>query len=205
MNDDELLARLRAADPAAGTDAPDPWVDEMAEATMRENDQLTTPLTTIESGRRRARWPLAAAAAAVVALGATGVLLSGAGDEPAPPSARPAQVMTLGLPASDAMGSCLAFSVDVLRPMEVAFSGTATVVESKAVTLRVDRWYKGGDGSQLVKLATLDGAVALEGGVEFEEGRRYLITATGGTVNSCGYSSEWTPEMESAFDEAFGK
>ena len=39
MNDDELRARLQAADPAQ-RDAPvDSWIDELVEATMTENEQ----------------------------------------------------------------------------------------------------------------------------------------------------------------------
>ncbi|GAA6525150.1 hypothetical protein [Intrasporangium sp. DVR] len=205
MSDDELRARLRAADPAAGTDAPDLWVDEMAEATMTDG-QLTERRPAPEAldrPARRARWLLAAAAAALVAVAAVGLSLDRAGDGSAPPAAQPSQVMTLSLPANDPMAMCLAFSVDVLRPMEVAFSGTATAVGARSVTLRPDHWYKGGDGSDLVRLATLGDTVALEGGIAFEEGKRYLITATGGTVNACGFSAEWSPEMAAAYTEAF--
>jgi hypothetical protein len=46
--------------------------------------------------------------------------------------------------------------------------------------------------------------VALEGGVEFADGQTYLVTATDGTVNGCGYSGLATPELQSAFDSAFG-
>ena len=40
-------------------------------------------------------------------------------------------------------------------------------------------------------------------GVDFGQGQRYLLTATGGVVNGCGFSGPATPELERAFDEAF--
>jgi hypothetical protein len=35
-------------------------------------------------------------------------------------------------------------------------------------------------------------------------GEQYLITATDGNVNYCGFSGPSTPELRSAFEEAFG-
>jgi hypothetical protein len=113
--------------------------------------------------------------------------------------------MTLGLAAEDAAASCIGLSVEFLRPMEVAFSGTATAVEERAVTITPDRWYKGGNGATAVELTTMGPEmVALLGNVQFEEGKRYLITATNGQVNACGFSAEWNPEMAAMFEQAFG-
>ena len=41
-------------------------------------------------------------------------------------------------------------------------------------------------------------------GVELVAGEEYLLTATDGVVNGCGFSGPSTPELEAAFDEAFG-
>jgi hypothetical protein len=112
--------------------------------------------------------------------------------------------MTLSVPGGDASGMCIQFSVDALRPMDVALSGTATQVGSNSVTLAPDHWYKGSDGSTVVTLKTLGDSVILEGGIVFEQGKRYLVTATRGTVNACGFSGEWTPQMATAYAEAFG-
>lgn len=206
MNDDELLARLRAADPAHGDtsaadDAPGhgpSWIDDLTEATMTDSREA------IETPTRPRRW-LPAAAAAVV-LAATGIALAarGGGDD-APPAAQPTTVMTLTLPADDAMASCMQVSAEVLRPMEVAFSGIATEVEEEAVTIAPDRWYKGGEGATVVKLTTMGPEmVALIYNVQFEKGTRYLITATDGQVNACGFSAEWSPELAAMFEQAFG-
>lgn len=205
MNDDELLARLEAADPARTVDedvATGPsWIDDLTEATMTETRERTG--RPIERPRRRRLWIPAAAAAAVLA--ATAIALTASGDDDAPPAAQPAAGMTLTLPADDAMASCMQLSVESLRPMEVAFSGTATTVEDRAVTITPDHWYKGGDGATSVKLATMgEEKVALLGSVQFEQGKRYLVTATDGQVNACGFSAEWTPELAQVFEQAFG-
>ncbi len=39
----------------------------------------------------------------------------------------------------------------------------------------------------------------------FRVGERYLVTATDGTVNGCGFSGPATPELERAFEEAFAR
>lgn len=207
MNDDELLARLRAADPAADDAGPAPsWMDDVTEATMK-TDVKPDVRDAQRRGRvqsRRRAWAVGAAAAAVLAAGAVGIALSRGGDEPIPPSAKPAAVMTLALPAGNAAGMCMRFSVEGLRPMEVALSGTVTAVTDGSATLEVDRWYKGGDGSTEVRLTTRDRSPSLEGGVDFEKGRRYLVTATGGQVTGCGFSAAWTPDLAAAYEQAFG-
>ena len=43
----------------------------------------------------------------------------------------------------------------------------------------------------------------LIGGVTFEPGQQYLITATDGVVNYCGFSGPVSPELQALFDQAF--
>ena len=176
----------------------------MSKATTQTTD--TRADATRRTGRpsRRTTWALGAAAATLVAAAGVGIF-AGRGEAPAPPAAKPAKVMTLSLPGSGAAaGMCLQFSVDALRPMDVALSGTATQVGTDTVTLTPDHWYKGSDGSTAITLTTLGDSVILEGGIVFEQGKRYLVTATQGTVNACGFSGEWTPQMAAAYAEAFG-
>lgn len=194
MNDDELLARLRAADPARHIDPAPSWTEELVEAVMDAKDQPA-------EGRRT--WMLVGAvAAAVVAVGAGTYVVLGGGDEPDGGSAPPRQELALAVPAPDTMQMCMQFSVDGLRPMELAFSGTVTEVEGETARIETDRWYKGGD-ADVVTLEAPSADVLLEGGITLAEGERYLITATGGTVSSCGFSGPWTAEMAAAYDEAF--
>ena len=44
----------------------------------------------------------------------------------------------------------------------------------------------------------------LEGGIAFEEGKRYLVSAVDGQVATCGLSAPYSEEMAAAYDEAFG-
>jgi hypothetical protein len=39
--------------------------------------------------------------------------------------------------------------------------------------------------------------------VEVVDGQRYLLTATDGTVNGCGFIGPASPELEHAFAQAF--
>jgi len=48
------------------------------------------------------------------------------------------------------------------------------------------------------------GLEALIGGIPFESGEQYLITAYDGQVNYCGFSGPSTPEFRASFVEAFG-
>jgi hypothetical protein len=101
-----------------------------------------------------------------------------------------------------AMASCLAFEVAILADMPLAFEGTVSAVEGEQVTLAVDHWFKGTDAST-VELSAPAGMGALIGGIEFTAGSTYLVTATDGVVNYCGYSGPSTPEYRAAFEQAF--
>jgi hypothetical protein len=200
MNDDELRARLQAADPARSDAPADSWIDELVEATMTVQDRNEQ-----ERPVRRRRWLVsgAAAAAAVVAVGGYAFVAGGSGDDDKGRDEARTE-MVLSLPDPGAMQSCVQFSVDILRDMQSAFDGTATEVDDAGVTLDVNRWYKGGDTDVVVLDNPSDLPVSLEGEIDFVEGERYLVTATDGAVNICGYSGVWTQEMADAFETAYG-
>lgn len=108
--------------------------------------------------------------------------------------------------AGISLGSCVPFDVSVLAAMPVAFAGTATEITDTTVTLTVDRWFTTDTvETDLVNIALPPGntSAALDG-VDFVTGDRYLVTATGGTVNGCGFSGQATPELEASFEAAFG-
>ena len=102
------------------------------------------------------------------------------------------------------MSSCLRFDVAILRDMPVAFAGTVTKLTDETVTLDVDRWYTGGTADRVtVSVPDTQTSIALDG-VQFVDGKRYLLTATNGTVNGCGFSGPVTPELDQAYAQAFG-
>jgi len=200
MNDDELRARLQAADPARRDAPADSWIDELVVATVNEQENRT------EEPRGRTRWlvpGVAAAAVAAIAVGGYAFIAAddgGGGDK----GDEQRTELALTLPAPDPMQMCIQFSAETLRPMEKAFAGTAADVTGDQVTLDVDRWYKGGDADVVELTGSTDAGVLLEGGIQFTEGERYLVTATGNDVNGCGFSGVYTDDMAAAFDEAFG-
>ena len=202
MNDDErsaeadevLLRRVQAADPARRLQPADSWMPGLTDAAMRA--------TLVNSETRPRRWaPVMAAAASVILLGVAYAYVSAS-----EPAGTPVPtVTTLALPASSgtSINSCLPFDVQYLRDMPVALSGIATDIGDDGVTLDVDHWYAGGS-ADVVRLANYDANTVSLDGFSFEAGNRYLITATGGTVNFCGFSGPWNQDLADAFDRAFG-
>lgn len=156
----------------------------------------STERTDAAPGRSPARpWMIVTGAViAVLALASIGWFYDGDGfDE---------KTLSLSLGTDDASASCLAFDPATLAGMSPAFAGTARTVEDETVVLVVDRWYAG-DEAAIVELRAPTGLEALTGGIRFEVGQQYLITATDGTVNYCGYSGPATPELQAAYDTAF--
>ncbi|MEJ7627983.1 MAG: hypothetical protein WKF54_00160 [Nocardioidaceae bacterium] len=194
---DDLEERLRAADPTTSADSTRPassWVADLVAATM--NDQ---------SSVKSRRWRVPAAAAAIMVLGLGGYAIAQNGQDTTDPrasnSARPLELAIAG--AGTSLSSCVPFSVDVLAEMPVAFSGTVVEVGEGTVLLSVDHWYRGGATEQ-VEISSPDlSTVSLDGAVSFSDGKRYLVTATNGVVNVCGFSAEWNADTAAAFDEAF--
>lgn len=196
---DELRERLRRIDPVPPEAPVDPITSPRARALLE--DIVTTPTDTPRTpatGRRSTRWLVAAAAALVLVAAGGGVLATLGGDEPA------AEVLVLDDGGVDpALASCLPFDVAILRDLPLAFAGTVTAYQADRATIEVDRWYAGGD-ADVVELTWTPGLSSLIGTPEPEVGQRFLLTATDGVVNGCGYSGPATPELEAAFAEAFG-
>jgi hypothetical protein len=197
---DELRGRLAAVDPAKRVSV-NPIPDQLMEHIMTTT--TPTPHTDSASQKRPARrWQLPAlggVAAAIVAA-VIGVATLGGGTSPA--TATPLELTGGG----DAMASCLPFSVDILDDMVTAFEGTVTAVDGPTVTLDIDRWYHDGTGSEAetVVVNAPEGMEALIGGIAFDVGGQYLISADAeGNVAYCGYSAPATDDMRSSFEQAF--
>lgn len=180
----ERLARLDPMPPGVPTEA----------VTTPSSRRLMEEITSMETATQtsRGRWmPVAAALALVVGLAATSVFAGGG--EP------------LALAASDpgATGICMQFSVDELARAEVAFEGKAVSVEGSRVELEVENWFKGGDTGRVV-LEAPTGMELLIDGISFESGDSYLVSASAGSVNYCGFSGVASDQLRAAFQEAFG-
>ncbi len=202
MNDDELLARLREADPARRDAPADSWIDNLVEDTMSTTPEQPAQPSPAQPPRRH--WAAMVASAAAVAVVAAGVAFAlNRGDDAGTQQAQKT-VTELSLPADDAVtGMCLQISAEALRNVDLALEGTVTEVTDDRVVLAVDRWFKGGD-TDLVALVPADaGMVALIGAITFEQGARYLVSAADGVVNSCGFSGPYSAELAAVFDEAF--
>jgi hypothetical protein len=204
MNDDDLRARLARVDPTRGSaDTEGPTAQEIRERVMQTIEQSDT----VEAGRPQRRTGLVVAAAASVAALAIGaaVFAGNNGSTSKKPDKAPT-TLALAVPAGDggvSMNSCVMFDVNFLKEMPVAFAGTVTEIGAGSVTLDVDRWYKGGDADRVTVSNPDNTSVALDG-VEFTDGGRFLVAATDGTVNGCGFSGPASAELERAYAEAFG-
>jgi hypothetical protein len=217
MTDDPLRDRIAGLDPAAGR-ATDPMTSVTARALLEEI--MNTPVTETETdappapaGNRKS-WalPTLIAAAAVIALGVGAIAASGGfggghdeeiADAPATTGAPgKLKVLELTAPGDNVAQMCIAISPELVADMPVAFKGTVDTSEGGVVTLTIDQAYKGTD-AQVATLIAPEGLEALIGGVTFEPGQQYLITATDGVVNYCGFSGPATPELQAIFDQAF--
>jgi hypothetical protein len=201
----ELRDRLRAADPASSL----PPADPDGAARLLE-DVMSTELTTEnrETGTRN-RGPLTwlVAAAAVLIIAGVGVfaVLNHDDDPAAPPTAQHAGTVTeLSAPAPAAYSArCLVPTAETLSGQELAFDGTVTTIADGVVTLQVSHWYAG-DPTDLVRVqAPADVLQRLVGAVDFEDGGRYLVSATGGRVTVCGFSAPYSADLAAMYDQAF--
>jgi hypothetical protein len=197
-SDDELRTRLARLDPAPAGTPVDPVTSPRAREMVER--AMSTPVQTARAhpaaARRRRPLLLAAAAGAAAAVVAGVLVLGGNSEDEA------ASTLALSLPPADVAASCVMFDVQFLAQMPVALAGTVTAVEEGRVTLEVDRWYRGGT-ADVVTIAVPVGSSAALDGVDFRNGERYLVTATDGTVNGCGFSGPAGAELERAFEEAF--
>jgi hypothetical protein len=210
-DDDALRVRLARLDPAGPGTAVEP-VDGPRVTTDLER-VMQTDLSTEELSRsetpstRRRPWLIGASAAAVAAVAIAASFVLGGGDDGATPGTPDKPKTTLALTVAGGgptMASCIMFEINFLREMPVAFGGTVTSVQPDKVTVAVDHWYKGGTADEVTVAVREPGTVALDG-VEFTEGQKYLITATDGNVNTCGFSGPATPELTRSFEQAFGQ
>ena len=199
---EELRNSLKRLDPmqaAVSTESP---TTESSRHRMERVMSTTTHLTTPPTGARAPKRWVPAIATVVVAAVAVGIFtFTVGGSDPAPVAGPP---LELSLGDSDVLASCIIFDVAILRDMPMAFEGTVTAIDGARGTLTVDHWYKGGDAAEVALTGGSADMVSLIGAFPLEVGSSYLVTATDGNVNFCGYSGPATPELRGYFEEAFG-
>ncbi|WP_329546470.1 hypothetical protein OG548_21115 [Streptomyces sp. NBC_01356] len=207
MNDDELLARLRSADPALTSSAPPPDTDRLVEATLNTDTETalqlaeTTAGTTTRpakaAGRGRRNLFGLAAAAGLLMLGGTiagGIVANN--DNGHPVSAGP---LTLTAESGSANRKCMEPVPDQLRRYPTLFEGTVTSIKGSMVTFRVDHWLQGGDADTVVLDSNTDQPETLT----FTDGEHYIVAAENGVVPSCG--ANWaSAETIAKFRQAYG-
>jgi hypothetical protein len=198
---DKLRERLARLDPMRPGVSTEPLTTESSRNLLEEimSTSLTEqPEATPEPKRKGSLVAVAAATALVLAVGGAFALIGGGED---PVASGPPLELNAG--GDDPMAMCIVFSVEELAKAPVAFEGTVTSVEGETITLDVDEWFKGGDAGQVILHAPA-GMEALIAGFPFEVGAQYLITAYDGNVNYCGFSGPSTPELRTAYEQAFG-
>jgi hypothetical protein len=207
MNDDELRNRLARLDPQAATPVDpitSPRAQDLLERTMTTQTELMNESPTDPPRRRRGLTMVAAASVAAAGIVAAVVMTN---DGPTAPAKK--TNLTLTGPAAAAPGrpgvinSCIRFDVELLKAEPVAFAGTVTDVQPGSVTLDVTKWFKGGT-ADTVTVTTRDGGTIALDGVEFVQGKDFLVSADQGTVATCGYSGPEDPTLRKAFEDAFG-
>jgi hypothetical protein len=206
VTDDDLLARLRAADPAASL----PPADPQGLARLVE-DVMSTELTTEnrETGTRQ-RSPLtwAVAAAAVLVIAGAGFLglraLTDNTGAPAGTDQATPSVTHLEVDADAAAGKCMVPNADMLARADVAFDGTVTGVDGDLVTLAPTHWYAGGPTDEVRVSAPTEQMQRVASAVSFEEGGRYLVSAVDGQVTLCGFSAAYDDDLAAVYQQAFG-
>ncbi|MGW3107788.1 hypothetical protein [Streptomyces sp. NPDC001100] len=206
MNDDELLARLKAADPALTRSAPAPDIDQLVEATLN----TVTPTAPLTAGApsvrpRRHLLGLVAAVGLLVLGGGIGVgaLANGGGGGTSNNQAgagSSAAAGALRLTAAGGSAKCVAPTPDTLRGYPTLFIGTVTSVKGTVVTFRVDHWLKGGTARTVV----LDSDTSRPEALTFSNGERYIVAAKDGVVPVCGANGVTADDI-AKFREAYGK
>ncbi|WP_210439873.1 hypothetical protein [Nocardioides xinjiangensis] len=127
---------------------------------------------------------------------------SAAGSSPATSSEAGTGTLALTVESS-AAGKCAMPSAETLATFDTAFEGTVTSLDDGSATLAVDHWYAGGKAETVTVASPSKALEDLLMAVDLEEGKTYLVSATGDRVTLCGFTAEKSPELEALYAEAF--
>ncbi|MFJ3667172.1 hypothetical protein ACIPSE_12010 [Streptomyces sp. NPDC090106] len=203
MNDEDLLARLKNADPVAASVTPPPDPQRLMEATMTLDTMTGEAVTggtenrTVPSRSRRPRRRTALVAAALV-VAAGGIAWGAVGSRDAAPSA-----LVLKAAGESGEGRCAGPTLERLRDRATeptaAFEGTVTSVRGDRITFEVDHWYTD-DGASTVQVTNVE---HWEDGITFHVGDHGYIVAYNGSIGFCD-NAFWTePSLDGLFHRAF--
>lgn len=128
------------------------------------------------------------------------------GQGPREQGQQPEQSVTrLTLAAGGTAGRCLPprSNPQVVAAQTTVVDGTVESISAGVATLVPNRFYAG-EETDLVTVRSPSGDLAMRlGGVELEEGRRYLVAATDGRVTLCGFSDAYSPRLARVYERAF--
>ena len=202
--DDQIRARLTGHDPLQRqpyihpAEPPAELLEQIMNTPTITRPEPSAPSNTPSGRPNRSRRGWIFGGAGLGTAAAVAGIIAFSGGSPAPVS-----TLELDLGQDDIMASCLPVSADIVAGTDLAFAATVTSIDGETVTLDVTRWYAGGEADQVVLTAPA-GMEALIGGIAFEQGGAYLVSATADlTVNYCGLTGPATPELQAVYDAAF--
>lgn len=229
--DDDLRALLRSTDPAAFLPPADPdGVARLLEDTMTQPldetyaDETLTDESRADGVRHRSRFTWIVAAAAVLVIGGGVAFATTLGeDEKAPLGAAPGPTAGAGAGESDDVDAptvtnlkagadagvnakCMTpemAGADVIGSQQVVFDGTVQSISGGTVTLVPSTFYAGDPTDEVVVQAPGPEMEALLSAVRFQEGKRYLVSATDGQVTFCGFTAEYSDSLAEIYADAF--
>jgi hypothetical protein len=212
-NGSDPFDRLRAASPVHADDVPDA---SLTRVSARIQEHIMTDVQNSPTAKRSRRpYALVGVLGLVGAIALAVTFGSGLGRQ------RPGSIASVPTPSAEAptpspdvptstsdpvtgggMASCIMYDPTILPTFDTVFDGTVTAIDGDQVTFAVNAAWKG-VGSSVTLTAPSD-SVALVGPVpDFEVGGRYLVTAAGSNINSCGYTLEFDAGTAAAWAAAF--
>lgn len=187
MNDDDLRALLRSADPSSGRP---PLGDERIRGIVAAAERDSLGGTNSPAPRRRRRLFAGASIGAAVTA-AAGILIAGLVATPAVQAPGP----------SENSASCAPASVESLRDFDTVYEATATNVDGGNVTLQVTRVFAGSPGRTLTVPQQRDPADP-DGAGLFLVGDSYLIASADDYISDCD-SGPATDALRQLYSRAF--